>query len=67
MMSKTSIANAATRTCSGFFGAEPNAFRRRIATFALFAFVVTGIVGCTTYPEVARENLRSVEHWQAYE
>jgi hypothetical protein len=72
MLSKTSIASGAipvraAPTRSGSFDAEPKARGHRLAAFALLAIVVTEIVGCTTYPEVARENLRSVEHWQAYE
>jgi hypothetical protein len=72
MLSKTSIARGAipvraASTGNGFRGVAPKAHSRRLATLALLAIVAAEIVGCTTYPEVARENLRSVEHWQAYE
>jgi hypothetical protein len=72
MLSKTSTASGAipvraASTRSGPLGVASKAHSRRLATLALLAIVAAEIVGCSTYPEVARENLRSVEHWQAYE
>ena len=71
MLLKTSTAGAirfrAASAEGDTLGTTPKSRTRSLAMLALLAIVAAGIVGCTAYPEVARENLRSVEHWQAYE